>query len=134
MRYLIFLMFFTGCAGLKGITPKEGTAAGIGAGGAIVVDKIKEHVIPKTQLSLIPSEVCFATDDLEKVVCQVFPCLEDCVKEYDLVWFLENKQFTTVEVSQEQVKEVDKFCKDRKDVCNKIIGKYEGDTVVFSTK
>ena len=130
MRYLLLLLFLTGCAGIE---PRS--AAGGAVGGAILaetIDKAKEVFTPHYPLIKNPFEVCDITQK-DKVTCYIIPCK---IKEKCQVvltkdeWY--NNNFKVISVEHSLVVEVLRFCKKNPGACKDYIGYYnEGGTIII---
>ena len=136
MRKAYFLIpFLIGCGSLG----EQSTGVGIGAGGAIIIDKLKEELTPFVPINIKPLEIC-GLDEGASITCILIPCVitenktsESCVRKFATVdkFFANVGKVTTLRTSASQRSELVQACKKNKYECIKQIGRYEGETIII---
>ena len=133
MKFLLMLIFLTGCAlpGIQEVTPRQAVGAGAvtGAVATKTIEKVREVFTPHYPLLVRPLEICILE---QKITCHIVPCHEDgkCTKEYAWGdWIESNSRVLTVRRSL--VASVSVFCDKNADACKHYAGYYEGEKIVI---
>ena len=157
LRLLIAIIFLTGCAGVP-LTEQDLRSGSVGLAGGVVAakaaKKVKDVFTPHFMLhnvsletcgevkvkgkgvrdcvlsNEIPPDICL---DRAWVTCILIGCEgneADCTNSYPLLDFIENKRYTTLEVSSYMSSSVIEFCK-RTEACKEIKALYKDGAVLF---
>ena len=134
MKFLLFFLLFSGCAGLPLPTQNTTSVAGGALGGVALketVDKVKKVFTPEYLLQVYPTEICSITSH-DHVTCYLVPCAlgeGECTAVYERAdWEQQNPKVITLRSSA--IVPIKKFCERNITACENYVQKYEGTTIV----